>query len=363
MRGTTTRQATMLSTLTSDSLIPLDHPIRRIKPVVEAVLAELAPEFDAMYARTGRQSVPPEHLLKATVLMALYSIRSERQFCERLRDDLLFKFFLDLNVDDEGFDHSTFSRNRQRLLTHEIADRFFAAVVQQAHLRRYISGEHFSVDGTLLEAWASHKSFRPKDGGGKGGPPAPGRNAEVDDHGEKRSNETHHSTTDPEARLARKGNGVAAKLSDAGHLLMENRSALIADMELTSATGYAERETALTLLARLPARARRRTVGGDKGFDTTGFVAGCRALRVTPHVSQNTSNRRSAIDGRTTRHHGHVTSLRIRKRIEEPFGWMKTIAGGRKLRYIGLQRNRAWFLMTGAVDNLIRITALDAQAA
>jgi transposase len=363
MRGTTTRQATMLSTLTSDSLIPMDHPIRRIKPVVEAVLEELGPEFDAMYARTGRQSVPPEQLLKATVLMALYSIRSERQFCERLRYDLLFKFFLDLNVDDEGFDHSTFSRNRERLLSHEIADRFFAAVVQQAHLRRYISGEHFSVDGTLLEAWASHKSFRPKDDGGKGGPPPPGRNAEVDYHGERRSNETHQSTTDPEARLARKGNGVAAKLSYAGHLLMENRSALIADMELTSATGYAERETALTLLRRLPARARRRTVGGDKGYDTRDFIAGCRELGVTPHVSQNTSNRRSAIDGRTTRHHGHVTSLRIRKRIEEPFGWMKTVAGGRKLRYIGLQRNRAWFLMTGAVYNLIRITALDAQAA
>jgi transposase len=179
MRGTTTRQATMLSTLTSESLIPLDHPIRRIKPVVEAVLAELAPEFDAMYARTGRQSVPPEHLLNATVLMALYSIRSERQFCERLRYDLLFKFFLDLNVDDERFDHITFSRNRERLLTHEIADRFFVAVVQQAHLRRYISGEHFSVDGTLLEAWASHKSFRPKDGGGQGGPPAPGRTMPV----------------------------------------------------------------------------------------------------------------------------------------------------------------------------------------
>jgi transposase len=362
MRGTTTRQATMLSTLTTDSLIPMEHPIRRIKPVVEAVLAELAPEFDAMYARTGRQSVPPEHLLKATVLMALYSIRSERQFCERLRYDLLFKFFLELNVDDEGFDHSTFSRNRERLLSHEIADRFFAAVVQQAHLRRYISGEHFSVDGTLLEAWASHKSFRPKDGG-SGDPPPPGRNAEVDYHGEQRSNETHQSTTDPEARLARKGNGVAAKLSYAGHLLMENRSALIADMELTSATGYAERETALTLLRRLPTPARRRTVGGDKGYDTRDFIAGCRELGVTPHVSQNTSNRRSAIDGRTTRHHGHVTSLRIRKRIEEPFGWMKTIAGGRKLRYIGLERNRAWFLMTGAVYNLIRITALDAQAA
>jgi transposase len=362
MRGTTTRQATMLSTLTTDSLIPSDHPIRRIKPVVEAVLAELAPEFDVMYARTGPQSVPPEHLLKATVLMALYSIRSERQFCERLRYDLLFKFFLDLNVDDEGFDHSTFSRNRDRLLKHEIADRFFAAVVQQAHLRRYISGEHFSVDGTLLEAWASHKSFRPQDGG-KGDPPPPGRNAEVDYHGEKRSNETHQSTTDPEARLARKGNGVAAKLSYTGHLLMENRNALIADMELTSATGYAERETALTLLRRLPARGRRRTVGGDKGFDTRDFIAGCRELGVTPHVSQNTSNRSSAIDGRTTRQAGHVTSLRIRKRIEEPFGWMKTIAGGRELRYIGLQRNRAWFLMIGAVYNLIRITALDAQAA
>jgi transposase len=326
------------------------------------VLAELAPEFDAMYARTGRQSVPPEHLLKATVLMALYSIRSERQFCERLRYDLLFKFFLDLNVDDEGFDHSTFSRNRERLLRHEIADRFFAAVVQQAHLRRYISGEHFSVDGTLLEAWASHKSFRPKDDGGKGGPPPPGRNAEVNYHGERRSNETHQSTTDPEARLARKGNGVAAKLSYAGHLLMENRNALIADMELTSATGYAERETALTLMRRLPARARRRTVAGDKGYDTRDFIAGCREMGVTPHVSQNTSNRRSAIDGRTTRHAGHVIGLRIRKRIEEPFGWMKTIAGGRKLRYIGLQRNRAWFLMTGAVYNLIRISALDAQA-
>jgi transposase len=363
MRGTTNLQVTMLSTLTSDSLIPSDHPIRRIKPVVEAVLADLEPEFDAMYAATGRHSVPPEQLLKATVLMALYSIRSERQFCERLRYDLLFKFFLDLNVDAEGFDHSTFSRNRERLLKQEIADRFFSAVVKQAQLRRYISGEHFSVDGTLLEAWASHKSFRPKDDGGKSGPPSVGRNPEVDYHGERRSNETHRSTTDPEARLARKGNSVAAKLSYAGHLLMENRSALIADMDLSLATGYAERETALTLLRRLPTSARRRTVAGDKGYDTRDFVAGCREIGVTPHVAQNTTHRRSAIDGRTTRHAGHVTSLRIRKRIEEPFGWMKTVAGGRKLRYIGLQRNRAWFLMTGAVYNLIRITALDAQAA
>ena len=363
MRGTTDLQVTMLSTLTTDSLIPPEHPIRRIKVVVEAVLADLEPEFDAMYARTGRQSVPPEQLLKATVLMALYSIRSERQFCERLRYDLLFKFFLDLNVDDEGFEHSTFSRNRERLLNHEVADRFFAAVVRQAHLRRYLSGEHFSVDGTLLEAWASHKSFRPKDDDGRSGPSPPGRNAEVDYHGERRSNETHQSTTDPEARLARKGNAVAAKLSYTGHLLMEHRNALIADMELSAATGYAERETALTLLRRLPRRARRRTVAADKGYDSKDFVAGCRELGVTPHVSQNTTNRRSAIDARTTRHPGHEISLRIRKRIEEPFGWMKTVAGGRKLRYIGLQRNRAWFLMTGAVYNLIRITALDAQAA
>ncbi len=281
MRGSTTRQATMLSTLTTDSLIPVDHPIRRIKPVVETVLRELGPQFDAMYSSRGRQSVPPEQLLKATVLMALYTIRSERQFCERLRYDLLFKFFLDLNVDDEGFDHSTFSRNRERLLQHEIADRFFAAVVEQAQLRRYISGEHFSVDGTLLEAWASHKSFRPKDGG-RHDPPGPGRNAEVNYHGERRSNETHQSTTDPEARLARKGNSVAAKLSYAGHLLMEHRNALITDMELSPATGYAERDTALTLLGRLPRRSRRRTVAGDKGYDTKDFIAGCRELGITP---------------------------------------------------------------------------------
>jgi len=362
MRGTTDPQTTMLSTLTPDSMIPPDHPIRRIKKVVETVLADLDPEFDAMYAATGRQSVPPEQLLKASVLMALYSIRSERQFCERLRYDLLFKYFLDLNVDDEGFDHSTFSKNQERLLTQEIADRFFAAVVRQAHLRRYLSGEHFSVDGTLLEAWASHKSFRPKDGGGNR-PSGPGRNAEVDYHGERRSNETHQSTTDPEARLARKGDGQPAKLSYAGHLLMEHRNALIAGMELTEATGYAERETALHLLRRLPRRARRRTVAGDKGYDTKDFVAGCRELGVTPHVAQHDTNRRSAIDGRTTRHEGHLISLRIRKRIEEPFGWMKTIAGGRKLRYIGVRRNRAWFLLAGAVYNVIRITALDAAAA
>jgi Transposase and inactivated derivatives len=351
----------MLTTLSPEDLIPADHPIRRIRKVVDAVLAELDGEFSAMYATVGRPSVPPEQLLKATVLMAMYSIRSERAFCERLNYDLLFKWFLDLPIDAKAFDATTFSKNRQRLLDHEIADWFFAAVVRQAKLRRYCSSDHFSVDGTLLEAWASHKSFKPK--GGSSGPPGPGRNAEVSFHGERRSNETHASTTDPEARLARKSNATAAKLCYSGHLLMEHRNALIVDIELTEASGYAERDTALEMLGRLPATKRRRTVAGDKGYDTAGFVADVRALGVTPHVAPNTTNRRSAIDGRTTRHAGHQISQRIRKRIEEPFGWIKTIAGGRKLRYIGKQRNRAWFLMTGAVYNVLRIAALDAAAA
>jgi hypothetical protein len=304
--------------------------------------------------------VPPEQLLKASILMALYSVRSERAFCERLNYDLLFKWFLDLAIDAQAFDPTTFTKNRNRLLEAEIADRFFAAVVQQAKLRRYVSSDHFSVDGTLLEAWASHKSFKPKDGSGSGTGPS-GRNVEVDFRGEKRSNQTHASSTDPEARLARKSAGTPARLCYAGHLLMENRNALIVDAELTQADGYAERATAVELLARLPRRARRRTVAADKGYDTAGFVADCRHLGVTPHVAQHTNGRRSAIDGRTTRHAGHRTSQRIRPRIEEPFGWIKTIAGGRKLRYRGRQRNRAWFLLTTATYNLLRITALDTQ--
>jgi transposase len=352
----------MLLSLSPEELIPAGHPIRRIKRVVDAVLGELDEEFDVMYAAIGRPSVPPEQLLKATVLMALYSIRSERAFCERLNYDLLFKWFLDLPIDAAAFDATTFTKNRDRLLDHEIADRFFAAVVGQAKLRRYCSSDHFSVDGTLLEAWASHKSFKPKDGSGPGAS-GRGRNAETNFRGRSRSNQTHASTTDPEALLARKSNGVAAKLSYTGHLLMEHRNALIVDMELTQATGYAERDAALEMLGRLPPRKRRRTVAGDKAYDAAGFVAEVRDLGITPHVAPNTTNRRSAIDGRTTRHAGHQISQRIRKRIEEPFGWMKTIAGGRKLRYIGKQRNRSWFLMAGAVYNIMRITALDAQAA
>ena len=361
MRGTPDPQLAMLTTLQAGDLIPADHPIRRIRKVVDVVLAELDAEFDVMYATTGRPSVPPEQLLKATVLMAMYSIRSERAFCERLNYDLLFKWFLDMAIDAKAFDATTFSKNRRRLLDHEITDRFFLAVVRQAKLRRYVSSDHFSVDGTLLEAWASHKSFQPKDG-----PPTampPGRNAEVDFHGQRRTNETHASRTDPEALMARKSIATAAKLSYAGHLLMEHRNALIVDIELTQATGYAERDTALEMLGRLPATTRRRTVAGDKAYDTRAFVADVRELGFTPHLAPNTTRQRSTIDGRTTRHPGHAASQRIRKRIEEPFGWIKTIAGGHKLRYIGRDRNRAWFKMTAAIYNVLRITTLDAALA
>jgi hypothetical protein len=264
-----------------------------------------------------------------------------------------------MRIDQRAFDATVFTKNRQRLLEHEVADEFFAAVVRQAKLRRYVSSEHFSVDGTLLKAWASHKSFKPKDG-----PPSDpplGRNVEVQFHGERRTNDTHASTTDPEARLYRKSNNTAATLCFAGHLLMEHRSALIVDAELTIADGYAERATAIEMLGRLPNTARRRTVAGDKGYDTKGFVTGVREMGFTPHVAANT--RYSAIDGRTTRHAGHGVSMRIRKRIEEPFGWIKTVGGGRQLRYRGRRRNRAWFKTVTAVYNLLRITALDTQPA
>ncbi len=364
MRGTPERQLSMLSSLSTEDLIPPDHPIRRIRVVVDEVLAGMDTEFDAMYATAGRKSVPPETLLKATVLMAMYSIRSERAFCERLNYDMLFKWFLDLAIDDRAFDATTFTKNRQRLLDHEIADRFFAAVVAQAKLRRYMSSDHFSVDGTLLQAWASNKSFKPNnriddDSDGNG---FKGRNTEVDFKGQKRSNKTHTSTTDPEAMLFRKSSHTAAELSYMGHLLIENRTALIVDADLTWATGFAERDCATDMLARLPKTKRRRTVAADKNYDTKDFVADARGLGFTPHVAQNTTNRRSAIDGRTTRHAGHVVSQRIRKRVEEPFGWIKTVGAGRKLRYIGQERNRAWFKMEAAVYNLIRICSLDAAA-
>jgi len=318
--------------------------------MVDRALSELSPTFSQMYAKVGRPSIPPEHLLKGCLLMALYTIRSERQFCERLQYDLLFKWFLDLNIMDPAFDPSTFSKNKTRLLDHEVSGQFFQEVLAEAQRRQLLSDEHFTVDGTLLESWASLKSFRPKDGrGSKGG----GRNPEVDFLGEQRKNDSHASTTDPEARLARKGPGKEAKLCFAGHVLMENRNGLAVGVLVTEATGRAERQAGVDLLSRLRG-VGRITLGGDKNYDTGGFVAKCREMRVTPHVSRNTTRRTSAIDGRTTRHPGYAIS----QRVEEIFGWTKTVGGGRKLRYIGVARNQLWADLTVAAYNLVWMAKL-----
>jgi transposase len=353
MRGKSDTQVTMLSLVTADQLVPADHPIRQIKPIVDNALRELSPTFSQMYAETGRPSIPPEHLLKACLLIALYSVRSERQFCERLQYDLLFKWFLDLNITDPAFDASTFSKNKERLLAHDVARGFLGVVLDEARRRRLLSEDHFTVDGTLLEAWASLKSFRPKDGG-DGTPSAGEKNPSVDFHGEQRRNDTHQSSTDPEARLAKKGHGKEAKLCFAGHVLMENRNGLVVDVTFTQATGTAERESALDMLAQVPG-ARRVTVGADKGYDTMDFVKTCRSMNVTPHVARRQT---SKLDGRTTHHAGYAVSQRIRKRVEEIFGWIKTVGGGRKLRYTGLERNRLWWEFTVAAYNLVRMAKL-----
>jgi transposase len=353
MRGKAETQVEMLSLVTADQLVPKDHPIREIKPIVDNALRELSPTFTLMYAETGRPSIPPEHLLKACLLIALYSVRSERQFCERLQYDLLFKWFLDLNIIDPAFDASTFSKNKERLLEHEVAREFLGVVLEEARRRRLLSEDHFTVDGTLLEAWASLKSFRPKDGG-DGTPLTGEKNPSVDYHGEQRTNDTHQSTTDPEARLARKGRGKEARLCFTGHVLMENRNGLVVDVAITQATGTAEREAALDMLEQVPV-SRRITVGADKGYDTADFVTRCRRMNVTPHVA---CRQTSKVDGRTTRHTGYQVSQRIRKRVEEIFGWVKTVGGGRKLRYIGIARNRLWWELTAAAYNLVRMAKL-----
>jgi transposase len=353
MRGKVDTQATMLSLVTADQLVPEDHPVRQIKPIVDNALRELSPTFARMYAETGRPSIPPEHLLKACLLIALYSVRSERQFCERLQYDLLFKWFLDLNIIDPAFDASTFSKNKERLLEHEVARGFLGRVLEEARRRRLLSEDHFTVDGTLLEAWASLKSFRPKDG--EGSPPTTGeKNPSVDFHGEKRMNDTHQSTTDPVARLAKKGRGKEARLCFTGHVLMENRHGLVVDVALSQATGTAERDAALDMLEQVPGL-HRITVGADKGYDTAEFVTSCRMMNVTPHVARRQTSR---VDGRTTRHAGYQVSQQIRKRVEEVFGWVKTVGGGRKLRYRGVERNRLWWEFTAAAYNLLRMAKL-----
>jgi len=361
MRGESERQATMMLGLTPDGFVPKDHPLRRIKPLADSALRRMSPLFDEIYADAGRPSIPPEHLLKASLLMAFFTVRSERQFCEQLRYNLLFKWFLDLNVEDEPFHPTTFTKNRERLLEADAARVLLKEVVKEARRRRLLSQDHFTVDGTLLDAWASHKSYRPRDERPPDEGQHGGRNRDADFTGERRRRETHESTTDPEARLYRKGKQREARLCYLGHLLTENRHGLVVDVELTEADGYAERAAALAMLERSvtgPA-----TVGADRAYDTRDFVRDLRALGVTPHVAQNERGRRSAIDRRTTRHLGYRQSQRRRKLVEEVFGWIKTVGAGGKLRYLGRARNKLWLELTAAAYNLTRLANLEEAAA
>ena len=347
----------MLVLRSPEDFVPKQHPIRRIKKLADEVLRTLSPTFEAMYAEGGRPSIPPERLLKATILMAIYTVRSERQFSEQLNYNLLFRWFIDMDMTEQGWDHSSFTRNRERLLKHEVAGKFFYAVVEQAQRERLTSSEHFTVDGTLIEAWASLKSFKSKDSVDKD-PPDDRGNPTVDFRGEKRSNVTHASTTDPEARLAKKSKGKEAKLSYSAHALMENRNGLLIDFRVDQADGQAERRNALTMLERV-ADARRITVGGDKGYDVRGFVESCRQMRITPHVAQNIEHvGGSAIDARTTRSAGYLISQRKRKLVEEIFGWAKTVGNFRKTRLIGLAKNKLAGFMVAAAYNLVRIAKL-----
>ena len=365
MRGTDTKQASMLSLLTPEKRVPPKHPLRAVKLMAEAALQELSPLFDAMYSTVGRSSTPPERLLKASLLMAFYSIRSERMFCEQLDYNILFRWFLDMNMEEPSFDHSTFSKNRDRLIAHEVAKEFFLSVAAQARAAGLMSDDHFTVDGTLIEAWASLKSFRKRDEkpGDRPPPDDPG-NPTVDFHKEKRSNATHESTTDPDAKLARKGKGKEAKLSYSQHALMENRNGLLVDLRIAEANGTAERDLALEMIGdRLPGT-RRITLAGDKGYDTKDFVEECGWRGVTPHVAQNiTEQRGSAIDARTTRHPGYAISQRIRKRVEEIFGWTKTVANFRRTRFKGRERTELASYFVGAAYNLLRMGRLLEAAA
>lgn len=359
MRGSDSRSGALFSYVELESRIRRDHPLRPIRRLVDEALGRLSEDFSRLYSGMGRPSIAPEMLLRAMLLQAFYSIRSERQLMERLEFDLLFRWFVGLGVDDPAWDHSTFSKNRDRLLEGEIAARFLSAVLAQPRVKRLLSTDHFSVDGTLIEAWASMKSFKPRDGAGKDEPPASsGRNAEVDFKGQKRSNETHQSTTDPEARLYKKGPGMEARLCYLGHTLMENRSGLIVDACLTTADGHAERIAALSMIEPRADRPRAISLGADKAYDAEDFVNELRSMNVRPHVAQNTSGRRSAIDGRTTRHAGYAMSQRIRKRIEEGFGWVKTVAGQRKTRLRGRDRVGWAFAFAMAAYNLVRLPKL-----
>jgi transposase len=354
MRGTDREAGAIFSYVSLEERVPQDHPLRAMRRLVDEALGALSPRFDRLYAkRVGRPSVPPERLLRALLLQVLYSIRSERQLMEQLDYNLLFRWFVGLEIDEKVWTPTVFTKNRDRLLRGEIHQAFFDAIVEQAEALGLLSQEHFTVDGTLIEAWASQKSFRPKDG--DDGPP--GSNPTVSFRGERRRNDTHASKTDPEARLmGRKGEG--AKLCYQGHVLTENRNGLVVEAKLSVASGGAERDTALELIEPW-ACGSRITIGGDRGYDTRAFVEELRKRGVTPHVAQNTTNRRSAIDRRTTRHEGYGISQRVRKRVEEVFGWMKTVGLMRKTRHRGVHRVGWTFVFTAAVYNLVRIRNLE----
>ncbi len=367
MRGSDDQPGMMFSYVSCEARVPADHPLRLIRAVVDEALDVLSPEFEGLYARVGRPGIAPEKLLRALLLQAFYAVRSERQLMEQLNYNLLFRWFVGLSMDAPVWDASTFSKNRDRLLDGDVAQKLLAAVVAQPRVAALMSNEHFSVDGTLIQAWASHKSFQPKTGA-EDGPPGdagapPGRNAERDWRGQKRSNETHASTTDPDARLARKSDGQASILAYAGHVLMENRSGLVAQSCLTYATGTAEREAALVLVDRVAPR-QRITLGADKGYDVAAFIAALRARRVTPHVavdgrvSKLGVQRNSAVDQRTMRHAGYAASQRVRKRIEEVFGWIKSSAGLRQTKHRGHERVGWRFDLAVTAYNLVRLPKL-----
>jgi transposase len=351
MRGKEKKQATMFSTVSPEQRVPKDHPLRSIRTVADSALKSLSPTFREMYSTTGRPSVPPERLLKSLVLIALYSVRSERQFCEQLDYNLLFRWFLDMDIEEPSFDPTTFGKNRERMMRHEVAAKFFDAVVSHARAEGLMSSEHFSVDGTLIEAWASMKSFRRKDDDDSD------NNGWADFKGEKRSNDTHESKTDPESKLFRKGMGQEAKLCFMGHALMENRHALLVGFQTSVASGTAERETALQLLDEQLEGERRITLGADRGFDSRNFVQALRDRNVVPHVAQS-EHRTPATDARTTRHTGYAISIGARRQIEKVFGWMKAVGGLRRTRLRGVVPTDFLAKLAGAAYNLLRIANL-----
>lgn len=358
MRGPDAVQEALFSFTSLEGVVPADHPLRSVKALVDDSLKGLNGLFARIYANTGRASIAPEKLLRALLLQVFFSVRSERMLMEQIRYNMLFRWFVGLAIDDAVWDHSTFSKNRDRLLEHQVIEAFFAEVMQRADKAGLLSREHFSVDGTLIQAWASHKSFRPKNGPDDQPPSGPGRNAQASWKGKPRSNDTHASATDPDARLYRKSHNTASVLAYQGHVLMENRSGLVVGVTVTHADGTGERAAALAMLDATPKRPTR-TLGADKAYDTRDFIAACRARGVTPHVAQNeTAHRTSAIDARTTRHAGYRLSQVVRKRIEEHFGWGKTVGRIRQTVYRGLRRVDLHFKLTMTASNLIRMARM-----